>query len=64
MKDKADPFLVQIPEAARLLGVGRSTIYRLINSKQLAIVRIGRRTLLTLPSVKKAAEASVGGDQK
>jgi excisionase family DNA binding protein len=34
--------LVTIPEAARMLAVGRSTIYELIGSGSLATVHIGR----------------------
>jgi excisionase family DNA binding protein len=34
--------LVTIPEAARILAVGRSTVYELIGSGQLATVHIGR----------------------
>jgi excisionase family DNA binding protein len=36
------PLLLTIPDAARVLAVGRSTLYELIASDQLATVRIGR----------------------
>lgn len=35
-----------IPEAAALLGIGRSTVYELIATGEIAVVRIGRRTLI------------------
>ena len=38
----ATPLLLTIPEAARALAVGRSTLYELIGSGQLATVHIGR----------------------
>lgn len=37
--------LYTIPESAGHLGVGRTTIYKLINSGQLKVVRIGKRGL-------------------
>jgi excisionase family DNA binding protein len=40
------PLAVNILRAARLLGVGRSTIYRLIKQGRLPIVKIGKRTLI------------------
>jgi excisionase family DNA binding protein len=38
----AGPELLTPVEAARLLGVGRTTIYRLATERQLTRVRIGR----------------------
>lgn len=35
--------LQRIPEAARALGISRTTLYELINSGQLPTVRIGSR---------------------
>ena len=34
--------LLRIPEAAEALGLGRSTVYELINEQQLPVVRVGR----------------------
>ena len=33
-------------EAAKALGVSRSTFYRMVSSGQLAVVKVGRRTLV------------------
>lgn len=38
--------LVDVAEAARILGVGRTTTYRLLNEGVLASVKIGRRRLI------------------
>ena len=38
------PLAVPIPEACRLIGVGRTTLYRLIESRQINPRKIGRRT--------------------
>jgi excisionase family DNA binding protein len=45
--DKAiEPLAYSPMEAARRLGVGRSTIYELIKSGDLAISKLGTRTLI------------------
>jgi excisionase family DNA binding protein len=36
----------RIPEACRILGVSRSTMYRLAAQSQIRLVRIGGRTLV------------------
>jgi excisionase family DNA binding protein len=41
-----DPFLISIPEAARLLATGRSTAYDLVNKGELRTVSIGARRLI------------------
>ncbi len=43
--------LVSISETASFLGVGRSTVYRLIDNGQLKKRKIGRRTLITRGSI-------------
>ncbi len=43
--------LVSIRETAALLGLGRSTIYRLIESGKLTKLKIGRRTLIERSSI-------------
>lgn len=36
------PLLLTIPEAARVLAIGRSSVYELIDSRAIGVVRIGR----------------------
>ncbi len=43
---KSESKLVSISDATAILGVGRSTIYKLINEGALQTKRIGRRTLV------------------
>jgi len=38
--------LVSVPEAAQLLGIGRTKVWSLIYTRRLKAVRIGRRTLI------------------
>lgn len=45
-------------EAARRLGVGRSTIYELIKAGQLEISKLGARTLIHADSCERVLEKS------
>ncbi|MFG1349676.1 helix-turn-helix domain-containing protein [Xanthobacter autotrophicus] len=40
------PLLVSLPDAAKALGVGRSTIYELMRAKKLESVAVGRRRMI------------------
>lgn len=42
------PLLVSINEAARLLGVSRSTIYRLAQEGELPVCKVRSRTLIEI----------------
>jgi excisionase family DNA binding protein len=59
LEDHMDNVLISIPEAGKMLSVGRSTLYRLIGDGQLETVKIGRRTLIRVTSIRAlAGEAS------
>ncbi|WP_417618123.1 helix-turn-helix domain-containing protein [Parasphingorhabdus sp.] len=47
-----EPQLVSIAVSCQLLSLGRTTIYRLISQGQLETVKIGRRTLVKMESIK------------
>ena len=47
-----EPLAVPIPEAARLSGCGRSTLYSEIKSGNLKIRKVGRRTIVALDDLK------------
>lgn len=49
--DGRDPLLLTIDEAGRRLGIGRSSIYELLKTDQLEVVRIGRATRIPTDSV-------------
>jgi excisionase family DNA binding protein len=38
--------------AADMLGIGRTTVYSLINEKKLQTIKIGRRTLVKTESIR------------
>jgi len=44
--------LISIDETCRILGVGRTTTYRLINEGTLMTVHIGRRHLVQVDSIE------------
>jgi excisionase family DNA binding protein len=50
-----DALLCSISDAAKLLGVGRSTAYELISEGKLETVSIGRRRLVRMTSVRTLA---------
>lgn len=52
-----DPLVVRIPDACRLLGVGRSKLYELIAGGKIEAVKIGANRLILLASVKAFVEA-------
>ena len=47
--------LASIPDTQRALGIGRSTAYRLIDDGKLEAVKIGRRTLIRVSSIRALA---------
>ncbi len=47
------PLLLTVPEAARLLAVGRTSLYQLIWAGELAPVRIGRSVRFTLAELER-----------
>lgn len=46
---------VSINEACTALGLGKTSVYTLINSGKLEVVKFGRRTLITAQSVRALA---------
>lgn len=47
-----EPIAISVNDTAKALGVGRTTIYALINSKNLETIKIGRRTLIKMDSIR------------
>lgn len=58
--------LVSQWDAARILGVERTTIWRMCGRGDLAQVRIGRRTLITMQSINAyiASQVESVGDRQ
>uniref|UniRef100_UPI0035CAA8D0 helix-turn-helix domain-containing protein n=1 Tax=uncultured Sphingomonas sp. TaxID=158754 RepID=UPI0035CAA8D0 len=47
-----DCLAVRIPQAAQLLGIGRSSVYELINKGQLETIKIGRSTVIPMDALR------------
>lgn len=57
------PIAVSPNEAARLIGIGRTTLYAALSSGALRSAKIGKRRLITIEAIKEwlgACEASSG----
>lgn len=52
----SDSITVRIPEAADLLGVGRTKIYALINAGEIEAVKVGGSTLVVVGSIRALVE--------
>lgn len=52
--------LYPVLEAAQQLGVGRSTVYELMAAGELAVVKIGRRSLIPAESLDQYVERLTG----
>ena len=48
----AERLTVRVPEAAEMLSIGRSTLYQLIGSGDIATIKAGRTTLVPVESIK------------
>jgi excisionase family DNA binding protein len=59
-RKQVPPVTISIKDAARAIGIGRTKLYELINSGELQVLKIGRRTLVSAASIK----ALVSGGQQ
>lgn len=56
-EDSGPPsLLVQIPVAARMLGIGRTKVYELVSAGELELVHIGCRALVPVDSVQSFSD--------
>lgn len=52
-----EPITVSINDAAKALGLGRTSIYVLIREGRLETVKLGRRNLVKVESIRRLLEA-------
>lgn len=52
------PIVISINETAKALSLGRTSIYALINEGRLEAVKLGRRTLIKVESIRRLLEAA------
>ena len=50
-----NPLLIPVKEACRILNLGNTTIYKLINQKKLEVVKFGKATRITVKSINALA---------
>jgi excisionase family DNA binding protein len=52
----AEPLAMRIPQAARFIGIGRSTLYMFIASGEIETIKVGRSTLIPTDSLHAFVE--------
>ncbi|MDZ4054616.1 MAG: helix-turn-helix domain-containing protein [Phenylobacterium sp.] len=52
------PIFLSINDTAKALGLGRTSIYGLLRSGRLEAVKLGRRTLVKVESIRRLIEAA------
>ena len=55
MRAALQPLFLSVPEAAAVLGVGRTFLYQLVAAKRLALVKLGRKSLVPVESLEALA---------
>lgn len=53
LESKAPPLAVSLAEAGRLLGVGRTTAFRLANAGQLPTIQLGGRRRVPIAALER-----------
>lgn len=56
-----DPKLISVREAAKRLGIGRDSVYKLIHDKRLRTVRVGRLWLVPVTELDAFVERETEG---
>lgn len=51
-----EPMTYTIPEAGQMLGVGKSTIYKLVGEGRLSLLKIGTRSLIRAVDLRTLVE--------
>ena len=59
MQETNTPLLHTIEQARTLLACGRNTVYNLVNKKELTMIKMGRRSLITDESIREFVERKV-----
>lgn len=52
------PITCSVKDAARAIGIGHVTLYKLINAGKLDTVKVGKRRLIKVDSIHKLVEAA------
>ncbi len=58
VRSPIEPISVRIPDASRMTGLGRSTIYELIASGDIEAAKVGRATVIMVDSIRRFLTAN------
>ena len=47
-----NPITVSVAEACRIVGIGRTSLYQLLNAGKLEAIKLGRRRLIKVASLE------------
>jgi len=61
-QERRAPLLIDVREAARLLGCGRTLVYDLIGRGELPVVKLGRLTRIPVPALESLVQSYLDGD--
>ena len=50
--ESTEAILVRVPEAGRLLSISRTSVYNLIEARELEVVHLGRAVRITMESIR------------
>lgn len=64
MADRLEPLAISAPEAARLLGVSKPTIYQYINREGFPSFKLGGRTLVSVEGLREWVKAQTAGGKE
>jgi len=51
-----DALTIRVPDAARMLGIGKTKLYELIAAREIDIIKVGRATLIVVRSLERFVE--------
>ena len=54
-----EPIALTVSDTTKVTGFGKTTTYKLIREGKLTAVKVGRRTLVTLASIKALLDGAV-----
>ena len=59
MQESNTPLLQTIEQTRELLACGRNSVYNLVKSKELTMIKMGRRSLITDESIRALVDRKV-----
>ena len=55
MVNQIDPLFVSVNDGAKIIGLGRSKFYELVGQQKIPIVKLGRKSLVSVAALKEFA---------